>query len=243
MATFVLVHGAWHGNWCWKKLAPLLEAAGHGVVAPDMPAHGRDTTPVAEVTLQSYADAICTAVNAQTESVILVGHSLGGAMITQAAETCPDNIRKLVYLTAFLLPNGVARQGYGVDVPGSLVPPNLVVAEDKATVAIRDEGFGPAFCHDCPDEDVEMARALTRPEPMAGIVTPVRHTPERFGRIPRAYIECTEDRALMPAVQRRMYSETPVDQVIQMATSHSPFFAAPNELASHLDTLAGDSIR
>lgn len=234
MTTFVLVHGAWHGAWCWARVGPLLEAGGHTVIAPDMPAHGSDQTPVADVSLKAYADTICSIVNAQPDPVVLVGHSLGGVMITQAAETCPANIRKLVYVAAFLLPDGVARRGYGVDVPGSLVPPNMIVTEDKSLVAIRDEGFGPAFCHDCPAADVARARALTRPEPMAGIVTPVRHTKQNFGRIPRVYIECTEDRALPPALQERMYTDTPVDHVISMATSHSPFFAAPEALADHL---------
>ncbi|MEM8586497.1 MAG: alpha/beta fold hydrolase [Pseudomonadota bacterium] len=234
MTTFVLVHGAWHGAWCWDEVVPRLEEAGHRVVAPDMPAHGGDPTPVAYVSLQAYADRVCSVVDAQPEPVVLVGHSLGGVMITQAAETCPANIAKLVYLTAFLLPDGVARMGYGADIPGSLVPPNMIVADDKATVAIRPDGFAPAFCHDCSDDHVAKARSLTRPEPMVGIVTPVRHTPERFGRIPRVYIECTEDRALLPEVQKRMYTQTPVERVLSLATSHAPFFAAPDELVGHL---------
>ena len=86
MSTYVLIHGAWHGAWCWDKLAPLLQDQGHTVIAPDMPAHGQDLMPISEVTLQSYANRVCEVVNQQTEPVILVGHSLGGISITQAAE-------------------------------------------------------------------------------------------------------------------------------------------------------------
>ena len=88
MATYVLVHGAWHGAWCWNKVAPLLEAKGHTVVAPDLPGHGDDDTPRAGVTLESYAKKVADVVSAQDEKVILVGHSMGGIAITAGAEWC-----------------------------------------------------------------------------------------------------------------------------------------------------------
>lgn len=234
MTTFVLIHGAWHGGWCWEKVVPLLQKEGHTVVAPDLPGHGDDTTPISEISLQTYADRVCEVVNAQSEPVILVGHSLGGISITQAAEQCPGNIQKLVYLTAILLPNGVARMGYGSDIKGSLVSPNMVMAEDKTFVTIKDEAVKPAFYQDCSAEDVARAKSLIRPVPMAGFVTPVSYTEENFGRIPRVYIECLQDRAIPIELQRRMTRETPVEQVISMDTGHSPFFAAPEELATHI---------
>jgi hypothetical protein len=74
---------------------------------------------------------------------------------------------------------------------------------------------------------------------MAGIVSPVNYTKENFGRIPRVYIECLQDRAIPLALQKRMYTETPVTQVVTMDTSHSPFFSAADELVEHLIELAG----
>ena len=106
MSRFVLVHGAWHGAWCWYKLLPRLERAGHRVTALDLPAHGKDRTPIAEVTLERYADAVCNALGLDAEPAILVGHSMGGIAITQAAERHPERIKSLVYLTAFLLRDG-----------------------------------------------------------------------------------------------------------------------------------------
>src|SRR5690242_4856292 len=106
MATFVMAHGAWHGGWCWTKVVPLLERAGHAAIAPDLPGHGADTTPAREVTLQAYTDRVCQVALAQAEPVVLVGHSMGGLVISQAAEQCPEAMRTLVYITAFLLPNG-----------------------------------------------------------------------------------------------------------------------------------------
>ena len=78
MAIFLLIHGAWHGGWCWRKVVPLLEADGHRALAPDLPGHGKDETPLTEVTLASYSDRICEIAGAQPGPIILVGHSMGG---------------------------------------------------------------------------------------------------------------------------------------------------------------------
>ncbi len=75
MSRFVLVHGAWHGAWCWNKVVPLLEAKGHSVDAIDLPGHGSDVTPIAEVTLERYAERVGRALRAEPEPAVLVGHS------------------------------------------------------------------------------------------------------------------------------------------------------------------------
>lgn len=238
MASYILIHGAWHGAWCWDKVIPLLQQQGHTAIAIDLPAHGKDFTPVGNVSLQLYADKICNVVSHQLEPVILVGHSLGGISITQAAEQCSSNIRKLVYLSGFLLPNGVARLGYGSDIEGSLLDANKIMSEDKASVSFNPAGLKETFYHDCYAEDIAKATKLIRPEPIAGIVTPIHYTAENFGHIPRVYIECLQDRAIPPALQKRMYTETPVAQLVTMDTSHSPFFSAAEELVEHLIALA-----
>ena len=239
MANYILIHGAWHGAWCWNKVVPLLQQQGHTVTAIDLPAHGEDLTPVADISLQLYADKICEVISQQQEPVILVGHSLGGISITQAAEQCPSNIRMLVYISGFLLPNGMARLGYGSDVEGSLIDANKIMSDDKKHVGFNLAGLKETFYHDCCDDDIANATKLIRPEPIAGIVTPVHYTAENFGGIPRAYIECLQDRAILPVLQKRMYTETPVSKVVTMDTSHSPFFSAADELVEHLIDLAG----
>ena len=106
MSTYVLVHGAWHGSWCWEKVVPLLKQAGHQVEPLDLPGHGQDKTPICEITLAAYTKRVCETLDAQAEPVILVGHSMGGIVITQIAEERPEKIQRLVYLTARLLQNG-----------------------------------------------------------------------------------------------------------------------------------------
>ena len=102
----MLIAGAWHGAWCWQKIVPLLEAQGHRVRTPELPATGADTSDPASVTLESWARFVADVVGAEPEPVILVGHSRGGIVISRAAELVPERMRRLVYLSAYLLPAG-----------------------------------------------------------------------------------------------------------------------------------------
>ena len=106
MAIFVLIHGSWHGAWCYEKVIPLFEANNHRVFAPDLPGHGKDKTPLKAVTFDSYVNCIKAILEKITERVILVGHSMAGMVISQVAEYLPAKIHKLVYLAGFLPQSG-----------------------------------------------------------------------------------------------------------------------------------------
>ena len=237
MSTFVLVHGAWHAGWSWEKVVPLLEGRGHEVVVVDLPGHGDNDAPVSEVTLAAYGDHVATVLDEQDEPVVLVGHSMGGLAISEAAERRPQKIELLVYLTAFLLPNGRTLLDVAQADEEAIVFQNADIDEEKGIVAIRDDAAKDVFYGDCSEEDVERAKERLIPQPLAPFATPVS-VGEAFGRVRRTYIECLQDRAIGPATQRRMHTETPCEQVISMETSHSPFLSAPEELAGHLDSLA-----
>lgn len=237
MSTCVLIHGAWHGGWCWEKVLPLLEKEGHKAVAPDLPTHGRDRTPIREISLQTYVDRVCDVLDAQPEPVILVGHSMGGIVITQTAEYRPDKIKTLVYLCAFLPRNGETLLQLAQQDMEALVLPNLIMAEDQTYATVREEALKEVFYGDCSDEDVTRAKSLLVPQAMAPFATPITTTEENFGQIPRVYIECLRDRAISPSLQKKMYTALPCQRVISMDTSHSPFFSAPEELVAHLTSL------
>ena len=238
MSTYILIHGSWHGAWCWDKVKPLLEKEGHQVIAPDLPAHGQDKTLVAEVTLQGYAERICEVLDEQSEPVVLVGHSMGGVAITQAAEYRPDKIGHLVYLAAFLPRNGESLLQLAQQDAESLVLPNLIIAEAEGYTTVKDEGIRLAFYEDCSDEDVARAKSLLVPDPLAPVATPVQTSAENFGRVSRTYIACLRDRAVSHVLQKQMYTATPCQTVLSLDTSHSPFFSAPEALAAHLITVA-----
>jgi pimeloyl-ACP methyl ester carboxylesterase len=234
MSTYVFVHGAWHGAWCWHKVVPRLTKAGHTVFAPDLPSLGRDRTPVADVSLASWAESICRIVDAASEPVTLVGHSRGGIIISEVAERRPHKVAALVYLSAFLLRDGQSLLQVAQSHAGSLVLPNLVIAPDETSMTVKEDVLKEAFYGECSEEDVTLARMLLAPEPTAPAATPIHVTEARFGSVPRIYIECLRDRAIPLSLQRQMHASVPCHKVVAIDTDHSPFFSSPDALVDHL---------
>ena len=230
MSTYLLIHGAWHGGWCYHKLVPLLEAEGHTVLAPDLPGHGDDKTPTVSVTLRSYANRICQIANEQPEPVILLGHSMGGVAITEAAEQCAEKIAALVYLSAFLPRNGDSLMAWSRQDPTSLVNSNIVPLEE-GVVGMKPEAVRDAFYQHCSDEDAAYAQSRLVPQAIAPLVELVTTSASRWGQIPRYYIECGDDHALTLPLQRAMQRVSPCKQTFSINTDHSPFLSAPEELA------------
>ena len=241
MTTFVLVHGASHGSWCWDKVVPLLEAQGHRAVAIDLPGntYGEFDIPAAQVTLDTYANHVCKVLDQLDEPVILVGHSLGGLTVTQTAEYRPNKIRTLVYLTAVLIGRGEAfipvesRDAESVRKALHREGKNTV-SDDLSTIHYLEEGLRDLFYNDCSDDDFAWAKSMLVPQPTAPYIDLMRTTDENFGRVPRVYIECLKDQALSPEIQKEMYTKLPCERVISMDTGHSSFLSAPEELVRHL---------
>jgi pimeloyl-ACP methyl ester carboxylesterase len=242
MATFVLVHGGWHGAWCWERVSPLLHRAGHRVVAPDLPAHGKDLTTPADRPVERYVPSVCEVVEAQPEPVILLGHSSGGMIISDVARQRPEHVAALVYLAAFLLPPGVAPPAMMRDDTESLLPASLVVDHQRKVVTVKQECATQVFYADCTDDVAAWAISLLTPEPLIPpdlTDAPSSAVDEANGAaIARFYVECLQDRALGPATQRRMYTAIPCRKVYSLPTSHSPFLSAPDDLAACLLDIA-----
>ncbi|NKB49570.1 MAG: alpha/beta fold hydrolase [Alphaproteobacteria bacterium] len=238
MSTYVLVHGAYHGAWCYARVVPLLEAAGHKVVAVDLPGHGDNPAPRDQITLAAYVDHVCGVLDAQDEPVILVGHSLGGISISQVAEERSEKVAKLVFLTALMPKDGetraiaAARLGETPTVGNARVP-----TEDGLASTVRDEMIKPLFYGDCSDADIATAKANLVPQAMAIMGTEVHLTDARYGSVPRVFIECLQDGAIPIDMQRRMVADVPCETVMTLDTSHSPFYSAPRELADQLLSL------
>ncbi len=239
MATIVLVHGAWHGAWCWERVVPLLEAKGHRVVAPDLPGMGADRTPLREVSLESWADFVAELIDAEPDPVVLVGHSRGGVVISQAAEYAPEQVEKLVYLSAFLVRNGESLWETLQELPGDPERGgDLKISPDQSTTSLLPEAVRTNFYNTTDEQWAARAASLICPEPMASFVTPLALTDDAFGSIPRVYIECKRDRAIPLSLQRLMVAQMPCEQVFSLDTDHSPFYSNPEALAAILDDIA-----
>jgi pimeloyl-ACP methyl ester carboxylesterase len=242
MAHFLLVHGMFHGGWCFDKLKPALEAKGHTVTAPDLAGCGADNTPAAEVTLDRWADDIAALATAIGTPLILLGHSRGGLVISQAAERAPKAVSALVYLTALLLPNGkaafslpeiMAEQGF--ETAGEMITPRF---SDDGLFVLPPDNAADLFYGACTPQIRNWAVPLMSGEPLAPLMTQVSVTPENWGKIQKIYIETTKDRALPIACQRAMIAATPPDLIITMETDHMPIVTDIAALAGILDDIA-----
>lgn len=231
--TFILVHGAWHGGWCWERVAAGLTAKGHRVDAIDLPGHGKQVgVPPDEVTLSAYSKGVTAAIDRAGSPVVLVGHSMGGVAITGAAEERPERVIAAVYLAAFLLPSGRSLRDY-TSLPenaGNLLTSTLGISVDKKFLTFDKSMAHEIFYADCPERDVQNASKMIGPQPLKPIAERGVWTEERFGRVRKVYIKTLRDRAVAPDLQSRMIRDTRVDKVETLDSSHSPFFSMPEKL-------------
>jgi pimeloyl-ACP methyl ester carboxylesterase len=234
MKTKILIHGSWHGAWNWHRLIPILEKQGHRAYAVDLPGKGQDKTPVELVTMENSVKKICDLIDSIEEKVILVGHSKNGIMISQAAELRPDRIEKLIYLAAYLVPNGKTMREYSMQDTEGVLKPYVTMHDSIQATTLGKEIYREGLYHDCDENIIQLANVLLTTEPVSTAITPLQLTDKNFGRVPKVYIECTQDRAVTPYMQRRMYTELPCNKVYTMEASHSPFFSMPQELADIL---------
>ena len=235
----VLVHGAWQGAWVWDAFAPRLIARGATVDAIDLPgARGeRD-----DASFDEQVDALLARIDAAPDPLVLIGHSGGATVASQAAEHRPDRIVLLVMLAGIMLPAG----GSLAQVIASLVAeghdaaalagirPYLEWSADRRRSRVPPEAAVEVFLHDC---DPVIARAaaarLVVQSEAARAGVPVL-TPAGYGRVPRLYVEALRDRSIVPVVQRRLIALTPGTPVVSIDAGHAPQVACPEALDAML---------
>lgn len=229
MSTFALVHGAWHGPWCWERLTPELERRGHRVVAVDV----RFDDPAA--TFEDHADTFAAALDGCDEDVVAVGHSLGSYAFPWIADRCP--LRHQVYLCGMVAEPG--RTFAELNREQHILNPGYTAGLAKVDGGTRWVDFDLAreiFYSDCDDDVVEAAIPRLRTQAVSPMTQ--RCTFDRLPSAPATYVVCADDRMVDPAWSRRVAAERLGAQVVELPGGHSPFYSRPSELAEVLHRLA-----
>ena len=225
----VLVHGAFHGPWCWDRVTPVLDDAGVAWVAPEL--RGPDLHADAD-TVRRALDAL-----ASDTDVVLVGHSYGGAVVTDAGDH--PSVAHVVFLAALALDAGETLTSAGGEEATAIVheSPNLgdvIVANDDATITLPAEHVGPFLYGDCDDDTVAWAASHVRPQPAATFGQSPRRVAWRDR--PSTYVVCTRDRAVHPDLQRIFAKRC--GSAVEWDSAHSPFASMPRETAELLIDVA-----
>ncbi|MFW3169976.1 alpha/beta hydrolase [Geodermatophilus sp. CPCC 206100] len=216
-ATLLLVHGAWHGSWCW---GPLREALGDvPVVTVDLPSVGTD--PGALGGLYEDAEAVQAAVAGVDGPVVVLGHSYGGAVVTQAV-TADSGVAHLVYLCAFQLDEGESLLG----TVGGAAPPWWDVQEAHIGVRTPEDVFYNGVPADLTTQSVERIGLQS----LTSVQQPLTNAAWRA--VPSTYVVCEQDQAIPPFAQEAMAQRA--GKVLRLPAGHSPFLSHPAELAGLL---------
>jgi pimeloyl-ACP methyl ester carboxylesterase len=222
-------------------VVPLLEAKEYKVIALDLPSHGDDTVKLASNTLADDIKAVTDAANTVKGKVILLGHSSGGVVISEAADILgPEKVDKLVYLDAFLPQNGESVLSIGKKIQGikpdssksgNLHPERFIFTADHKSFRWNPALSEHRFYHDCSKEDIAFANAHLSWNSFATISTPVHVSDSSYGVIKKYYILCTQAKDLDKS---NMVTNVPCEKVYKLDSSHSPFFSMPEKLVEIL---------
>jgi pimeloyl-ACP methyl ester carboxylesterase len=221
---FVLVHGAYHGAWCWDQLRSELERGGHSSTAVDLPCDDPDAGA------ERYVDEILHAIPKQSGAVVMVGHSLAGLTIPIAASR--TRTARTIYMCAILPVPGLSFDAQHADMDTGFQPSEPVVGHDDGSASWPERGAIEVFYHDCVPEVAHAAARRLRPQywKITQEVTPLRQWPA----VPVSYILCTDDRMVSRAYGLRAARRQLGTDPIEIPGGHSPFLSRPRELAQAL---------
>ena len=233
----VLVHGAWHGAWAWERVVPLLTSAGVECLALDLPGHGEDGGPFGD--LVADITRVRATLDQFNDDVVLVGHSYGGAVITEAG--VHPAVQHLVYVAAFALDAGESCVSAAADVEPGLISydgrPNLgsgFIMGSGNIITLDPSSAAECLYNDCDADTVAWALARLGPQPLITLQEAPKLAAWRTK--PSTYVVCGDDMTVHPDLQRIMARRC--GSVIEWATDHSPFLCRPDLMAGLLVDLA-----
>jgi pimeloyl-ACP methyl ester carboxylesterase len=237
--TFVIVPGAWSGPYAWDSVQAILEKSGNKVFVVQLPGHGSDSTAPQNLTLDVYRDKVVSIIDSIGGQVILVGHSLGGAIISEVAEEVPSRIEKLVYVAGFVPLTGQSVLALASTDTASILGANLVPSADNLTLGVVSDQIINSFIQDGTEDEQSLVLANYRVEPAIPLTNAVTLTAAHYGSVAKVYIKTLMDHAITPTLQNRMLAATPgFSAIYQLNTSHSPFLVKPDSVALLLTNIA-----
>lgn len=216
MTRILLIHGAWHGGWCWEALAPALRSLGHQPLCPDLP----------DAPGTTLADGVAVLPDAP----VVLGHSLGGMLAEALAQSRPP--RLLIHLCSYLPQPGDSLAGLDRLLP---VPPRRWPRDEQGRLILPPEAAQAMLYADLPRAQANGALARLRPQPVGPMRDPLPG-PVR-AQVRRDYILCGSDRAISPTLQRAMIRRAPVEYLHETPWGHSPFLSDPKGLARLVDQI------
>jgi len=224
----VLVHGAWHGGWCWRRVAERLQRAGHRVFTPTLTGVGeRRHLLRAEVDLETHIRDILGVLDAEElENVVLVGHSYAGLVISGVAARAPKRLRRLVYLDALLVEDG---QSWAEAFPPEVTEArrkSVVMTDGVKTIPAPD----PAIYGFADPADTEWVRRRLTPHPFAPFEQKARWGGPLGGGVRRIYIDCTQPALAALGTMKDRYRGKPEWPFVELKTGHDAMVSAPEAL-------------
>ncbi len=236
--TYVLVHGAWQAPYVWDEVSAQLTSSGNKVIVVELPGHGSDQTAPHLLSLDVYRDKVVQAINTANGKVILVGHSMGGMVVTHVAEQVPSQIEKLVYIGAFLPANGQSLLELSNTDPDSKLGPALSQSADKLLLNVNPAELTNLFIPDGTQAAKDKVVANYRAEPAIPFTNNVALTSAGFGSVEKVYIKTLQDIVISPGLQDRMIAAAGIKTVYEVNTSHSPFLSQPKSVGDLLEKVA-----
>ena len=231
MMTYVLIHGAFHGGWCWKYVANSLRNAGHQVYTPTLTGLGERAHLISpEIGLDTHVQDILGVLEYEDlHDVVLVGHSYGGMVITGVAEKCPERLAQLVFLDAFIPGNGQSLI--------ELFPPEMA-GRIRDQARLEGEGYrlppsSPEIFGITREEDLAWVRPRLVAQPFKTYLDPVQISNQKAAQIPHTYIYCLHPRSLLEQFVKTIRMDKNW-QYFEITAGHDAMIVEPEQVSNVL---------
>jgi len=229
-STIVIIHGAWSSASDWIHVTEDLVAAGNPVISINLPGHGSDNTAITGISLKLYIDEVKKAVG-DKQNVVLVAHSFGGIVGSQVAEQIAPQIKKIIYIAAYVPKNGESLLSLAQTDAESHIGKSLIVDEKAGIATVRKEGVADVFMADAPAPVADYVSNNIKPEPLAPLATPVTLTDGKFGKINKVFVHSLNDHTIGYSLQQKMVKDAGIQRLYSLPSSHTPFIMFPHVLA------------